>query len=89
MIANIGRSRVRGYQSSQTGPKPEKLNKAPFKKLGDSKDKSSTARDAGPLKNRALDEGKEKVAESDETQPLAPNADAKDLEDSGFAKLYE
>ena len=79
--------RVRGYQSSQSGPRPPKLNRAPFRKLaadGESPTRGSARRE----KATTLDEGVEKVAESAETRPLTPSAGAKDLEDLGFAKLF-
>ena len=73
--------RIRGYQHAQTGPAPLKLNKAPFRKLESHDGKKERV-------ERALDERKEKISESKEAKLMTPSADAKDLEDLGFAELY-
>ena len=78
---------MRGYQNKQSGPRPEKLNKPPFRKLS-ADSESANAGSTRKGKARALDEGAEKIAESEETRPLTPKADAEDLEDLGFAKLF-
>lgn len=75
-----GRRRVRGYQRAQVGPAPPKLNKTPFQKL---------ERPDREKRERALDERAEKVAESKETELLTPSMEGKDLDDMGFARLYE
>ena len=80
--------RRRGYQNSQTGPRLEKLNKAPYKKL-EGPSGGALAEGSRRGREQTLDEGKEKVAESEETRLLSPDKDAIDLQDLGFAELYE
>lgn len=77
--------RIRGYQTSQ-GAAPKKLNKAPFQPLN--RNPHSGRPRSESLTTRTLNDQMNKEAESQETS-LMESVDARDLEDLGFARLYE
>jgi queuine tRNA-ribosyltransferase subunit QTRTD1 len=70
--------RIRGYQSSVSGPLPKKKNKAPYTRL----EKRSE------MPERPNDR-KEKLKEDGEGVILSEKVDALDLEDIGFAKVFQ
>ncbi|MCJ1441044.1 MAG: hypothetical protein MMC23_001530 [Stictis urceolatum] len=70
--------RIRGYQVRNAEPGPAKKNKTAYTRLVEKAE----------IPHRPNDR-KEKLAEGVQAQPLDPNADAVDLEEVGFAQLYE
>ena len=80
----IYRCRVRGYHDVSTGAGPKKRNKPAWGKFSE---RNQTR--ANNQKPKIASDRAEEVEESKEVPPMSPNADAMDLEDLGFAKLYE
>ena len=72
--------RIRGYQVRSEGVVKEKINKPPYQKL-----EEDVVANRGTERERALDEGMQKIAEA--TGLPGPDVDGAEMDDLGFAML--